>query len=298
MNRRRGLWVTLLLLAAAVAGLSVDHPEPGEPTRVRPAEPVAVAVAVVRREPVRCADTLGMPEGSHELIELFGDGEGQLSVATVAAGEVVLDVVQSSGRGGIYVIGWRQTVVAWEDGRCRFLLEGRATTAVVGIVEDAADLPRFAVTVGLEEVDGDGSSREHREVDADGSFYVELAVGPTYRLDAAHNGDWPHAGPTVEVTPVAGRDTVITLRLPETAGGLGLLLEEDPETYTVRDVLTGTPADRARLRAGDVILEVDGGAPDADRFALDPTRTDSEYAGRWLVRGRSGQERALVFGSR
>ena len=55
--------------------------------------------------------------------------------------------------------------------------------------------------------------------------------------------------------------------LPSGGGTLGVMLDQDSGAVTISDVLPGGPADRGRIRGGDVIVSIDGRAT-ADLAAL------------------------------
>jgi len=79
-----------------------------------------------------------------------------------------------------------------------------------------------------------------------------------------------------------GRDQFSRFRemLDQEFGGIGIMVEADPETglLTVLSPLVGTPAHRAGMRSGDVIVAIDG--HDAEGMKLDDAVT--------LMRGRKG----------
>jgi hypothetical protein len=273
--------------AAVLLGLGWWFARGEEPVPEVAERPTALVrtVASAARAPdsVRCPNTLGLPDGTHELLELLGEGQGRQTEAFVRDGEVELAVSLPAGHGGIYPIGWERAVVAWENGRCRFLDEARPMAAVVGVVEGGDGLPPFALGVS----NGKGKSgRRTLFADADGGFFLEVPAREPVLMSAVLNGDWPNAGPEVEVVPSAERDTVVTLTLPDSVAGIGVVLEEDGDT--IRDVMSGTPAARAGLRAGDVVVEVE--PPDLE---LEVTRVREARPARWVVRGRDGEERTV-----
>lgn len=95
--------------------------------------------------------------------------------------------------------------------------------------------------------------------DAPDHSVVRVEPGPC-EVTAWRQDGWLRS-PTqrVHVEVRAGQRDHVTLRLPATrTGGIGIQMRETDEGMEVLRVIPGSPAERAGLAPGDVIVEVDG----------------------------------------
>ncbi|RME28317.1 MAG: PDZ domain-containing protein [Deltaproteobacteria bacterium] len=103
-------------------------------------------------------------------------------------------------------------------------------------------------------------------------------------------------GDGVEIDPRDGDRTDIVLSLPDyDVGGIGAVVEFDPEGLRLGALHAGSPAEAAGLSEGDIVLEADGeplaGRPMVDMIAAVTGEVGSTVQLR--VRGADGEERLV-----
>ncbi len=158
-------------------------------------------------------------------------------------------------RGTITVPGYLKSDVAWTRGA-----DGRFTCAEVVLRQGAVivgtvrPIPRGKDDhVSVRGCDGFAS------VAADGTFYLEAAAEPCALHAERKDGWYDVKSDEVHVTPSLDAETEVALFLPEALqAGLGATFEESDAGMVVTRVRTGSAAAVSGLRAGDVIVAVNG----------------------------------------
>lgn len=127
-------------------------------------------------------------------------------------------------------------------------------------------------------------------VEPDGTFYLDAVPAPC-ALVAERTDGWFHVrSKPVAVEPRVGEQIEVTIDLPAAVqAGLGVESEMSEEGLVVTRVRTRGAAANAGLRAGDVVLSVDG-VPIAglDRAAVAPM-TVGDVGSTLTVEVRSGE---------
>jgi hypothetical protein len=148
--------------------------------------------------------------------------------------------------------------------------------AVTGRVrlEDLADGGRVEVT-------GCGT---RSPVDSDGGFFLEVPPEPCTLRASRRDGAFVVRGRPVAVKPGSGEEIVHDLDLPAwRAAGVGTQIAQVPDGVRLDRIYPGTPAERAGLKAGDVVVALDGedivgiDVNDFVDLAVGPAGTDVTY---------------------
>jgi hypothetical protein len=96
-------------------------------------------------------------------------------------------------------------------------------------------------------------------VDGDGGFFLELPPEPCELRAIRRDGAFLARSEPVVVEPGSGEELVLDLSLPTwRAAGVGTQVANDPDGIRLEKVFPGTPAEAAGLRAGDVVVALDG----------------------------------------
>jgi hypothetical protein len=238
----------VLAMGARVSG-SVSDDYSGEPVLAR---------VVLRRD--------ALPA---ETIETRTDGEGGFFFGRVRPGVWTLTIESDDH------LTHERTVEVVSRGRTVRDVELDAISldpagSISGTVVDASGAPIGRARVTQSGVEGGPSATS----DADGEFVLRGLAAGMLTLRAAH----PAAGEGESRTSrvFAGTDTPgVVVRLserfdPERAAslpgrqrGVAILAASAGGRVTVREVMRGSRAERVGLRAGDVLLEIDGTAPES-----------------------------------
>ncbi len=137
-----------------------------------------------------------------------------------------------------------------------------AGVALTGTVRDPRGAPLAGASVALM-VLAQNSVAKSTLTDAQGRYKLE-GVGPgrqTIRVSKEGFMTELASGVDVPLRAEARRDVTLTASSPDAQfsfHGIGATLGQDPRGPVIRDVMEGSPASTYGLRAGDVILSVDG----------------------------------------
>ena len=237
--------VAALLVVGILVGVDGRHAPTPVPARAAPSGSMQEADQPSRGPaPVTCGDPLGLPPGEHELLELIAPGQGRITRGTVEHGRIVLHVAVEQGHGSLEPIGWQPVVLAWSEGSCHVLNTPRALSAIVGVVEGWREVERDTAWLTA---CADDAVCPSVHLEPDGSFFPEVPAGVETTLVVRMTGrEGTLDGPSMAVVPRAGQDTVLTMRTPASAGGLGMTVRRDGGTLVVRDVILGTAAGARR----------------------------------------------------
>lgn len=142
-----------------------------------------------------------------------------------------------------------------------------------------------------------GCGEVRRLVPGQRTFEISVPEGHPCVLTAwLQVGSLRRPGPDVEVVAWAGEETTATLELPDGgAAGFGFGFQVEDDGVVVTRVWPGTPAERAGLAVGDVIVEIDGvdteGLATEDFLYVSLGEVDS--IGEFVVVDDEGEEWAL-----
>ncbi len=230
-----------------------------------------------------------------ELREVACGGDGAFSFARVPAGSWRLSI--ESDR---HLPHHQDVVITTARGQRELALDPIRLAPsgwLEGSVVDALGAPVSRATVWLDEAT---SAR----TDSRGEFVLRGASAGDVVVHASHPAAGEGASPAVRV--LAGRETIgVIVRLPERFDperaealpgrqrGVALELEGARGAIRIRSVIAGSHAERAGLREGDVLEEIDGIEPESARGAAALLRGAAGVPA--VIRLRRGDERATVL---